>query len=251
MKTHEGKGECGIYVIQSRLYPEKFYIGSATNFRRRKMKHISDIKLKKHHSPLLQRHANKYGVDDLNIHLWFCCLKDDLLALEQYCIDTLKPIWNICKVAGNTTGYKHTEKSREKISESLIGNKRSIGRAPWNKGLSGYIVGPASEERKVKASNSNKGKQKGEKHPNWGKHLREETRKKISEANMSHNVSRETRDKISRKLTGVSPSEETKKKISKSLRNRKKKPFTDEHKRKLSIARRKRNENISTSRISA
>ena len=60
---------------------------------------------------------------------------------------------------------------------------------------------------------------KGENHPFFGKPRSEETRRKISEANM-----------------GNSPSEETRRKISKTLTGTKRGPHSEEHKRKISEA---------------
>jgi group I intron endonuclease len=62
-------------------------------------------------------------------------------------------------------GKKHTEKSLKKLSES------HRGQIPWNLGI------PFSSEVKKKISAS----LSKENHPNWQKHLKVETRKKISE----------------------------------------------------------------------
>jgi len=67
---------------------------------------------------------------------------------------------------GREKGYKHSEKTKIKISESCK------GRIPWNKGIA------RSEKTKIKISESKSGKN----HPNYGKHLSEETKQKISKA---------------------------------------------------------------------
>lgn len=58
-----------------------------------------------------------------------------------------------------------SEQHKEKIS------KAHIGRSAWNKGLSGYTMPPCSEERKKKISEANTGRVRldvtGENHPNW------------------------------------------------------------------------------------
>ena len=60
----------------------------------------------------------------------------------------------------------------------------------------------------------------GENHPFYGKHLSEETRRKISESNKGHPVSEETRRKIAEGNRGKHLSEETKKKIGDANRGR-------------------------------
>jgi len=75
-----------------------------------------------------------------------------------------------------------------------------------------------SNESKKKISKSLKGKTAGEKHPFFGKHLPEETRRKISEAGkgnkhlLGHHHSEETRRKMSE--AHKNPSAETRKKLS-------------------------------------
>ena len=54
-----------------------------------------------------------------------------------------------------------------------------MGRKPWNLGKTGYKVGPASEERKKKIGNA----QKGEKNHNFGKTTPEEVKAKIRASN--------------------------------------------------------------------
>lgn len=38
--------------------------------------------------------------------------KEEVLKLEQYFIDTLTPYYNILKQAGISTGYKHTDATK-------------------------------------------------------------------------------------------------------------------------------------------
>jgi len=63
-----------------------------------------------------------------------------------------------------------------------------------------------------------------------GKHLPEETRKKLSVAHKGHIVTEETREKISKSKKGISPSAETKKKISLALIGKKGHPGSQKQK---------------------
>ena len=91
-------------------------------------------------------------------------------------------------------GYKNSEETRKKISES---NK---GQTPWNKGI------PHTEESKMKMSESHKGKTSGMK----GKHHTEESRRKNSESNKG-----KTPWNI-----GISKSEETRRKQSEAMKGK-------------------------------
>jgi len=190
----------GIYLIQSLIKPYRIYVGSAKNITRRWSKHLQDLRLNKHHSPQMQWHYNKYGEDDLLFSILEPCEAQELTNIEQYYLDKHKPYFNTCKTAGNTLGYKHSDESKKKISEAGRGNKYTLGREPWNKGLHGYKVKPSSEEKKRKISEANKGKQAGDKHPRYGKHCSEETKRKIKEAITGHIVTPETREKIRKTL---------------------------------------------------
>ena len=83
-------------------------------------------------------------------------------------------------------------------------------------------------------------RRKGVNSPNYGRHLSEETKRKISELNKKKIVSEETRQKISLSSKGRKHSEETKQKMSKIRREKgvwnKGKHLSEETKRKLSEA---------------
>lgn len=126
----------GIYKIQSVINPKRFYIGSSEHVERRWNKHKRDLIRNKHHSPQLQYHYDKYGESDLIFIIIEPCLPEFLTVREQYYLDTLKPYFNTCSIAGNTTGYHHTKETIEKFK----------GRIPWNKDTHGLY----SEEYKEK-----------------------------------------------------------------------------------------------------
>lgn len=156
-----------IYKISS-IKNGKIYIGSAFNFSRRKYLHIWELKRLKHINQKLQRHFNKYGLDDLVFEIIEVVEdKANLISREQHYIDTLNPWFNICKVAGNCAGRIASPETCMKITKSNLGKKA------WNKGLK---MGPAW----------NKGKTNTPEH-----------RAKISKANTGHIKTPETRKKLS------------------------------------------------------
>lgn len=50
---------------------------------------------------------------------------EKLLKREQFWIDNLKPEYNILLVAGSNLGYHHTNETKQKISASTVGVKKS------------------------------------------------------------------------------------------------------------------------------
>jgi len=172
----------GIYKIQSKIKPERIYIGSAVNIKNRWNNHLKALR-KGIHNNKLQRHYNKYGEADLQFSILLGCGEEDLLKTEQYFLDSYNPYFNICRKAGSVLGckWKLSEETKKKMSNSRMGFK-------------------ASKETRTKQSNAakkrgsnNKGKhwkltneqnickskrQKGRERPP----ITEETRRKMSEA---------------------------------------------------------------------
>lgn len=120
----------GIYMIKSNTHPERVYIGSAVDLKKRWWSHVSDLRLNRHSNSRLQNHYNKYGISDLSFCIvLYGCKKEDLLIYEQKYIDEYHPWFNICKIAGNRLGVKASESTREKLRQLRI------GKTPWNKGI--------------------------------------------------------------------------------------------------------------------
>ena len=116
----------GIYKIQSKIKPDRIYIGSAINISHRWSEHLWQLSKNKHHSIKLQRHYNKYGKNDLMFSILICCDKEDLIITEQFYLDSHKTYFNNYRTADSPLGYKHTEKAKKKMRDY---NKR-IGIKP-------------------------------------------------------------------------------------------------------------------------
>ncbi len=113
----------GIYAITSRTNGKR-YVGSAVCFHKRWGQHIGDLKKNKHHSEHLQKHTNKYGLDDLVFtiievvdrdvaNLSIKEYRDKLLSVEQTYLDQWSCCeFNIKKTAiynGSNAGQKHSK----------------------------------------------------------------------------------------------------------------------------------------------
>jgi group I intron endonuclease len=147
----------GIYGIRSLSHPERVYIGSAINIKRRFNEHRSNLSLNKHGSPKLQHHYNKHGLNDLTFEVIVKCEKQDLIKAEQMFIDLYHPWFNICVTAGNRLGMRHTEKTKAQIrlakSNTSQETIEKIRKAALNRS-------PESHERMSKAQVGNKNRAK-------------------------------------------------------------------------------------------
>jgi group I intron endonuclease len=135
----------GIYQIINTVN-NKSYIGSACNIHKRWLMHKRTLKQGSHHNIHLQRAWYQYGITAFTLSVVEEILnKSKLIDREQYYLNTLKPEYNICFVAGNQLGQKQSKEARQKKSLKLKGR-------------------PKSEEHKRRISESNKGKLKSEDH---------------------------------------------------------------------------------------
>jgi group I intron endonuclease len=144
---------------------ERFYIGSAHDFINRKSTHLNHLRSGKHTNFFLQDLYNKQGEESFifsiveTINIADCCDKQQankiLLEAEQKWINKydFSSLLNICPIAGNTSGRKHSPEAKQKISINHFD-------------VSGV-------------RNPQFGK-KGELSPNYGKKHKNETKAKIS-----------------------------------------------------------------------
>lgn len=109
----------------------KFYIGSAINIKARWARHRCDLKNNVHHSIILQRSWNKYGENDFVFNIIEECNIDNLIVREQYYLEKLLPVYNICRNAGNCKGVKYSSESTEKKREYAIKNNVKPPRETW------------------------------------------------------------------------------------------------------------------------
>jgi len=121
-------------------------------------------------------------------------------------------------------GKTHSEESRKKISENH----------PDFSGENHPMHGRHHKEESKQKISENHADFSGENHPQYGKPKSEEQKRKQSEAIKGRKDSEETRKKKSESHKGLIRSEEHKKKISESKKGKKRPPFSEEWKRRLS-----------------
>lgn len=126
------KNKSGIYKI-SNLINEKIYIGSAINLYCRWHHHKHYLCKNSHTNKRLQNFVNKYGFEQLVFEVLELCNRNSLLEREQFYIDGLNPFFNICRIAGNSLGRKHSLETKQNLSAmnknkptySMLGKKHS------------------------------------------------------------------------------------------------------------------------------
>ena len=141
----------GIYKIIN-IINNKIYIGSSVNLYKRKKEHFNKLKKNIHKNIHLQSSYNKYGEENFIFEI-IEYIEDKYLLIgrEQYWINEFKSYnrdngYNICKIAGNTLGYKFTEEQKNNLS------KVKKGKTTWIKDKK------LSLETKIKMSEAKKGK---------------------------------------------------------------------------------------------
>ena len=150
--------EAGLYLISNNVNC-KCYVGSTVHLDQRRREHFSRLANNKHINAHLQNAYNKYGREAFDFEILETIdiddnIKDKLLKREQFWIDNLKPEYNILLVAGSNLGYRHTEETKKKISESTTGVKKSEEHAKHiREGQSGRVL---TEEHKAKLSEAAK-----------------------------------------------------------------------------------------------
>lgn len=196
IKYKRGTGKLtGVYQIRN-LINSKVYIGSAQlRFSIRKTHHFSQLNNNRHYNIHLQRSWNKHSEKNFIFEILEICDKEFCIEREQYYIDTLKPEYNLAKVAGASgAGVKLSEERKKQISKFHKGKKYS-------------------KETRLKISKALKGRIG----PNLGGTITQEHKNKIGDGNRGKKRTVEERLKLSKALTGRKCSEKTKLIVSKNF----------------------------------
>lgn len=108
----------GIYKITNTTNG-RIYIGSATNLTQRKGDHFSKLRKQIHRNRYLQNSYNLHGKDAFQFNIIEFCDRGILVEREQFYIDTLKPEYNILKVARSPLGIEISKESRQLAAKSM------------------------------------------------------------------------------------------------------------------------------------
>jgi group I intron endonuclease len=184
------RNKCGIYLIRNTVN-NHCYVGQSIDIENRWIVHLSYLRKGYKVSPIIKNAYEKYGEEALSFEVIEYCLPEQLNEREQYYMDTLKPEYNIAKIAGSSRGIKRSKETLVKMSAALKGipSKRKGKQLP--------------EEHKQKIAAALKGNKNGQ-------HVKPETREKLRASMIgntyakgkTHETSPETREKIRQGMLG-------------------------------------------------
>ena len=170
-----------------------FYVGKGV-----KQRHLDFYHRNKHHASI----TKKYGQENILVGKIECSSEKNAFMLEVGLIKCLRrmqvKLANKSDGGEGASGVKHTQKTKDLLSEQRKGKKMS-------------------EETKRKLSVANKGKIKGP----TGKKMSEETKRKISESKKGKKHTLEAKKKISEAGKGRIFTAEARRKISEKLEGNK------------------------------
>lgn len=182
----------GIYCYIDKKTNEIVYIGK-DSYIDKKTRHRAHKKPSaynaQHFNKVLQNNLNRYKykvLEEGNIS------QDFLNALEMCFIQKYNPIFNFTRGGDGCLGFRLSNESKKKMSESRKGNSNALGMKH-------------SEETKKKISERMKGKNNpmyGKTHPMFGRNRSEETRIKISKKLNTSGYYRVSKQKLSRLKQG-------------------------------------------------
>lgn len=120
----ENKRKSGIYRWINTLNG-KSYIGSSVDISRRLSEYFNYNYLinEKNQGMTICRALLKNGYSNFALEILEYCDETILIEREQFYLDLLKPEYNVLKIAGSTFGFKHSEKTKEKMRNAQIGSK--------------------------------------------------------------------------------------------------------------------------------
>lgn len=165
---HDIKNFCysfsGIYLFLCTL-SNNFYIGSALskkfNSNRLYIRFRNHIKHSYLSNSILQKAIKKYGIENFEFHILELCQNDIVRERENFYLNILKPKYNILQYADTSLGYKHTQKTKEKLVLAWTKNpsrKEHITNLNKNKKL------PLDVKNKLKQQALNRSQETKEKH---------------------------------------------------------------------------------------
>jgi GIY-YIG catalytic domain/NUMOD3 motif len=104
----------------------KYYVGSSVDLRYRFYDYFSKSYFDKSGNTIIANAISKYGLKAFEFVILEFTEKEEVLSREQFFIDTLKPEYNILKIAGCTLGFKPTVETRAKLSKAALGRIHSL-----------------------------------------------------------------------------------------------------------------------------
>jgi len=120
----DNNGKVGVYMWQNKIN-NKLYVGSGDPLYLRLSDYYQPWYLKSKKNLYIIRSLNKYTMNNFILHIMEYSDSDNVIKCEQKWIDLLNPEYNINPTAGNSTGFKHSDESKNKIRVLATGRKHT------------------------------------------------------------------------------------------------------------------------------
>ena len=202
----ENKGKAGIYQW-THLESGKFYIGSAVDLSKRLKDYFSKAHLERSKTRYINNAILSHGYSAFSLSILEYIDISNLskketrkliLSREQFYFDCMESEYNILKIAGSSLGYIHTEETKLKMSEALIGENHPQGMLGKSHTIETILkISKAQKDINKTGENHHMFGITGEKHHLFGKSHSAESIAKMSLAHSGKTLSKETKDKIS------------------------------------------------------
>lgn len=141
----ENRGKAGVYRWVN-IINNKTYIGSSSNLSERFLDYYQARVLLKSKTPIHSA-LLKYGYSNFKLEILEYCEREQVISREQHYFDTLKPEYNVLKIAGSGLGFRHSPETIARMkSIHLLNNEVRKSRVLARLGIK------VSEESRAKIS---------------------------------------------------------------------------------------------------
>jgi group I intron endonuclease len=107
----------GIYAIINAVN-EKRYVGSTSDFKKRRREHWNALAGGYHENQHLQRSANRHGLGAFRFEILEEASAADLKVREQFHLDRLNPEYNMCPASDSTLGIRRSDETKARMSKA-------------------------------------------------------------------------------------------------------------------------------------
>ena len=128
------KGKAGVYLFINNL-TSKLYVGSSIVLSKRMASHFYHANSSKDTNIILYRAMRKYKLENFSLAILEFCSPDIIACsdLEKKWIDLYKPDYNVLKIPGSSSGFRHSIETINKLKQLFkkenhpkFGNRNSI-----------------------------------------------------------------------------------------------------------------------------
>lgn len=112
------KGKAGVYLFINNL-TGKLYVGSSIVLSKRMASHLYHANSSKDTNIILYRAMRKYKLENFSLAIQEFCKPDIIVCsdLEKKWIDFYKPDYNVLKIPGSSSGFRHSIETINKLKQ--------------------------------------------------------------------------------------------------------------------------------------